>query len=85
MAVRGEDAGGAALGDGREQGRPVGVVREHEPAIERALPPTPRTRIRPEAKASEWIAEPAHPRRAAGRERRQHELARELASLWAAR
>ena len=54
MAVRGHDAGGAALGDGREQGRPVGVVREHESAVERALPPDPRTRMRPEAKASEW-------------------------------
>jgi hypothetical protein len=77
VAVRDEHPLRAARADGRVQPRPVGVVGQHEAAVDRAPParaahrhPTRRERVA-------RIGEAAHPGRAAGGRRREHQRARE--------
>ena len=65
VAVRGQHAAGAGLGDRLEQRRPVGMIGQHEAAVERALPADAADAHQARDEAVGDIAEPPHPRRAA--------------------
>ena len=74
MAVRREDAVRTSFGDRLEQRRPVGVIREDEAAVVRALTPDAAHPHEPGGEGVGMRAEPPHPRRAARRQWRQYEL-----------
>ena len=63
------------------QPRPVGMVREHEAAVQRTPPPRTAHRHPAAGECIARIGEAAHPGRAAGRGRRQHQRAGERAPV----
>ena len=64
-----------------EQGRPVGMIGDDEPAIEGALPPDAAHAHQAGGEPVGVDAEPAHPRSASRRQRREHQLAGKLPSF----
>ncbi len=73
MPVGDDDALCTGRFDGRQQAGPVGVVRQHESAIE-TLPPPRAAQLHPAAGETIGIvAEALHPRRACSRLRRQYD------------